>query len=445
MQTIDTLISARWVIPVEPRGVVLPHHAVAIDGDRLLAIVPHAEAEARFAPREHRVLTHHALIPGLINAHTHAAMSLFRGLADDLPLEQWLHGHIWPAEARWVNHRFCHDGVLLSAAEMLRGGTTCINDMYFFPDATAQAAREAGIRAHVGLILIDFPTAWAKTADEYFAKGLALRDDLRASGLITTALAPHAPYTVSDDSLTRARTLAEQLDLQIHMHVHETRQEVEDSVARYGLRPLERLRRMGLVSPRLAAVHMTTLSDDEIALLATEGAHVVHCPESNLKIASGLCPVARLLRAGVSVALGTDGAASNNDQDMLGEMRTAALLAKGIAGDPTAVPAHEALAMATLYGARALGLDAQIGSLVAGKAADVVAVNLGDPLTQPVYDAVSHLVYAAARADVSDVWVAGRPLLRDGAFTQLDITAISEAASDWAQRIAAERTAAGSL
>ena len=439
MQTIDTLISARWVVPVDPPGVVLHDHAVAIDGDRLLAVLPAAEARARYEPREHLVLSRHVLIPGLINAHTHAAMSLFRGLADDLPLDQWLNGHIWPAEARWVNHRFCHDGVLLSAAEMLRGGTTCINDMYFFPDATAQAAREVGIRAHVGLILIDFPTAWAKTADEYFAKGLALRDDLRASGLITTALAPHAPYTVSDESLTRARILAEQLDLQIHIHVHETPGEVRESEARYGLRPLERLRRLGLVSPRLAAVHMTTLSDEEIVMLATEGAHVIHCPESNLKIASGLCPVAQLLRAGVSVALGTDGAASNNDQDMLGEMRTAALLAKGISGDPTAVPAHEALAMATLYGARALGLEGQIGSLTPGKAADVVAVDLGDPLTQPVYDPVSHLVYAASRHDVSDVWIAGRPLLRNGEFTQLDVAAISETVTDWAQRIAAER------
>lgn len=439
MQTIDTLISARWLIPSDPPGLVLERHSLAIQGGTIVNVLATEEASARYQAREQVTLSEHALIPGLINAHTHAAMSLFRGLADDLPLKQWLNDHIWPAEARWADHGFCRDGVLLSALEMLKGGITCFNDMYFFPDATAAAAREAGMRACIGLIVIDFPTAWASTADEYLRKGIALHDDLHTSGLLTTAFAPHAPYTVSDATLTRINTLAEQLDVPIHIHVHETEGEVREGEARYGQRPLAHLRDLGLVSPRLLAVHMTQLSTDEIALLAREGAHVIHCPESNLKIASGFCPVGRLEAAGVNVALGTDGAASNNDQDLLGEMRTAALLAKGVLGDPTAVPAHRALAMATINGARALGIEERVGSLTAGKAADVVAVDLSGVATQPVYDPLSQLVYAASRHDVTDVWVNGRRLVQQRQLTHLDESEILERVRSWQQRISASR------
>ncbi len=435
MQPIDTLIHARWIIPVEPERSVLEHHALAVDKGRIVALLDSREATARYQPAETVNLHHHALIPGLVNAHTHAAMTLFRGMADDLVLAEWLQGHIWPAEATWVSPDFVRDGTLLSIAEMLRSGTTCFNDMYFFPDVTARAATETGIRACVGLILIDFPTAWAQSAQEYLEKGLALHDELRHSETVRTAFAPHAPYTVSDGPLEKVRTLADELDLPVHMHVHETAHEIEESLARYGMRPLERLDRLGLLNPHLLAVHMTQLHPEEMTTLAERGVHVLHCPESNLKLGSGFCEVARLLAAGVNVALGTDGAASNNDLDMLVEMRTAALLAKGVSRDPTAVPAHTALRMATLNGARALGLDDTIGSLVPGKAADMTALDLSHLSCQPVYDAASQVVYAASRDQVTDVWVAGRHLLKNGEPTTLDRHAVLRRTVEWGRKI----------
>jgi len=364
-------------------------------------------------------------------------MSLFRGLADDLHLMDWLQNHIWPAEGKWISPEFVADGTRLAIAEMLRGGTTCFNDMYFFPDETARVADNAGVRAVVGLILIDFPTVWAANADDYLHKGIEVHDHYRHHPLISTAFAPHAPYTVSDDPLQRVLTFAEEMDLSIHMHVHETAHEVEEASAQSGLRPLARLTQLGLLSPRLAAVHMTQLSDGEIAQLAGSGASVVHCPESNLKLASGFCPVQKLLDAGVNVALGTDGAASNNDLDMLSEMRSAALLGKAVAGDASAVTAAQALHMATLGGAHALGLDETIGSLVPGKAADITAVDLGALETQPVYHPVSQLVYAAGREQVSDVWVAGRHLLKARELTTLNQASIIEKAHAWAEKIQA--------
>ncbi|ACL72615.1 TRZ/ATZ family hydrolase [Thioalkalivibrio sulfidiphilus] len=437
METIDTLIKARWIIPVEPDDTVLEHHALAIRAGRIVALLPSAEADDRYRADKVHELPHHALIPGLVNTHTHAAMSLMRGLADDLPLMEWLKGHIWPAEGRWVGAEFVEDGTLLAMAEMLRGGVTCFNDMYFFPEITAHAAARAGMRAALGLIVIDFPTAWAANADEYIAKGLALYDDHKDEALLSFCFAPHAPYTVSDEPLKRIRTLANELDLPVHMHVHETAHEVEESMARFGMRPLERLAQLGLVGPNLLAVHMTQLEDAEIAHLAEAGAHVLHCPESNLKLASGFCPVQKLLDAGVNVCLGTDGAASNNDLDLMGEMRTAALLAKGVAGDAAALPAAAALRMATLNGARALGLGEETGSLVPGKAADVVAVDLGALESRPVYHPVSHLVYATGRQQVTHVWVAGKALLKDRRLTTLDLEAIQARAMAWQERLKA--------
>jgi 5-methylthioadenosine/S-adenosylhomocysteine deaminase len=437
----DVLIHARWVIPVEPAGACLEHHSLAIRDGRILELLPTAQAHARYQAREAVNLHHHALIPGLINTHTHAAMTLFRGLADDLTLADWLQRHIWPAETAWVSPEFVRDGTRLSVAEMIRSGTTCFSDMYFFPDIVAQVAAEAGLRACVGLIVIDFPTAWAQTAEEYVEKGLALYDTLRHSELVRTAFAPHAPYTVSDAPLERLRVLSDELDLPVHMHVHETAHEVAEALARHGERPLARLERLGLLNPHLLAVHMTQLEPAEIERLAAAGAHVLHCPESNLKLGSGFCPVPALLAAGVNVALGTDGAASNNDLDMLVEMRTAALLAKGVSGDPTALPAHRALALATLHGARALGIEPITGSLVAGKAADVVAVDLSHLSSQPVYDAASQIVYAASRDQVSDVWVAGRRLLAAGALTTLDRHAVLRRTIEWGERIRERRQA----
>ena len=436
MENIETLINARWIAPVEPGDTVLEDYTVAIEKGRILEILPQEEAAARYRAANRADLNDHVVIPGLINAHTHAAMSLMRGLADDLPLMSWLNDHIWPAEGKWVSPEFVHDGVQLAVAEMIRGGTTCFNDMYFFPDTAARVAQHAGIRACMGLILIDFPTAWAAGPDEYFEKGIALHDEYHNEPLIHTAFAPHAPYTVSDGPLERVRTYADELEIPVHMHVHETAHEVAEATEKQGCRPLERLDRMGLLSPSLMAVHMTQLSDEEIARVSEAGAHVVHCPESNMKLASGFTPLAKLLAAGVNVALGTDGAASNNDLDMFGEMRSAALIAKAVANDASAVPAMEALRMATINGAKALGIDDVTGSLTPGKSADITAVRLDRLETQPVYDPVSHLVYSASRHQVTDVWVAGRQLLHDRRLTTLDEVELMKRARSWGEKIA---------
>jgi 5-methylthioadenosine/S-adenosylhomocysteine deaminase len=435
MHPIDTLIEARWVIPVEPEASVLAEHAVAVHEGRILAVLPVPEARSRYAPSVVHRLPDHALVPGLINAHTHAAMTLFRGLADDLPLMEWLNEHIWPAERRWISDAFVQDGVRLAVAEMLRGGTTCFNDMYFFPDDTGRVAAGIGIRAVVGLIVIDFPTVWARDADEYLGKGLDVHDQFRNDPLVHTAFAPHAPYTVEDVPLERIGMLAEELDIPIHMHVHETAEEIRSGLETYGKRPLDRLDELGLLTPRLVAVHMIQVQPDEIERVADCGASVVHAPESNLKLASGFCPVQELADHGINLALGTDGAASNNDLDMVSEMRAAALVAKAVAGTAGAMPAHRVLRMATLGGARALGLESTIGSLVPGKAADIVAVDLGGVETQPVYHPVSQLVYSSTRQQVSDVWVAGRHLLKDRVLTTVDETEVLERTRQWQDRI----------
>lgn len=410
----NTLLRPRWIIPVEPANAVLEGHAVALRDGRIEAILPAAEAAGRFASYSEISLEEHALIPGLVNAHTHAAMTLMRGLADDLPLMRWLEEHIWPAESRHVSPKFVREGTLLACAEMLRGGVTCFNDMYFFPEAALEAALAAGMRASLGLIVVDFPTAYASDPDDYLARGLALRDEWRDHPLASFCLAPHAPYTVSDATFTKVAKMAGEVEVPLHIHLHETEEEIRRSLAEHGVRPLERLRRLGLLGPGLIAVHAVHLEDAEIALLAKHGASVAHCPSSNLKLASGFAPVAKLAAAGVNLALGSDGAASNNRLDLFGEMRLAALLAKAVAGSAEAMPAHSALRAATLGGATALGLEARIGSLVPGKAADLAAVRITGPELAPCYDPLSHLVYAAGREHVSDVWVAGEALLRNG-------------------------------
>ncbi|MRD73770.1 TRZ/ATZ family hydrolase [Rhodocyclus tenuis] len=435
MKTIDLLIEARWIVPVEPAGVVLDNHAVAVDRGRIVALLPQSEALATFAPRERRRLDRHVLIPGLVNAHTHAAMSLLRGLADDLPLREWLENHIWPAEGKHVSAQFVHDGTRLAAAEMLRGGVTCFNDMYYFPKAAATAALEAGIRAAIGIVALDFPTPYAADADDYLDKGLAVRDAMRDESLLSFCLAPHAPYTVSDRSFASVLTLAEQIDAPIHVHIHETRYETEESLRVHGVRPLARLHRLGLLSPGLIAVHAVHLTSEEIALLAAHGCSVAHCPTSNLKLASGIAPVTEMLAAGVNVALGTDGAASNNRLDMFQEMRLAALLAKGISGIAEALPAHQALRMATLNGAKALGLDANTGSLVPGKAADICALEFDSFSLAPCFDPVSHLVYVAGREHVSDVWVDGRTRVESRRLLDVDESELIKLAALWQNKI----------
>jgi 5-methylthioadenosine/S-adenosylhomocysteine deaminase len=434
MTSIDSLIVARHVVPVEPRGVLL-EHAVAIDRGRIVGVVPAKEARARFTPKRTVELSRHVLIPGLVNLHCHAAMTLFRGLADDTPLMTWLEKHIWPAEARHVNEEFVHDGSVLAMAEMLRGGVTCVNDMYFHPDATARAALRIGMRAMLGIIAIEFPSAYATDAASYLKKGFAARETFRGEPLLSFCLAPHAPYTVADGTLKRIVVLADELDLQIHCHVNETRGEIEQALAQHGNRPVQRLWNLGVVGPRLIAVHSVHLDGHEIDLFARHGVSVAHCPSSNMKLASGIAPVAAMRAHGINVGLGTDGAASNNRLDLLTEMRTAALLAKVASGDAAVLNAGEALAMATIEPARALALDKDIGSIAVGKLADLAAIELASVETLPVFDPVSHIAYSAGREHVSHVWVAGEPRVADGRLVDFDERDLHDRAIWWQARI----------
>jgi len=433
-----TVVEAGWGIPVEPAAVVLRDHAVVLGAERIQEILPSRQARLRYPDARRVDLPGHALIPGLINLHTHAAMALMRGLGDDLGLMEWLNRHIWPVETRLASPEFVHDGTLLACAEMLRGGVTCFNDMYFFPEAAARAALVAGMRAALGIIIIDFRSLYAADAPDYLSKGLGTRDALKQEPLLSFCLAPHAPFTVSDAVFERVAVYADELDLPVHIHMHETDEEIRESIASHKLRPLRRLQQLGLVGPNLIAVHAVHLADDEIALLAEHGCHVAHCPSSNLKLASGIAPVAALHEAGVNIGLGTDGAASNNRLDVLMEMRLAALLAKGASGQPTALPAHASLRMATLNAARALGLDHAVGSLTPGKLADMAAVDFASLELSPCYDPLSHLVYAAGREDVSHVWVNGELLVEHGRLTRLDTGELRAKAAYWQERIGSE-------
>ena len=434
MQTCDLRLDAGWIVPVEPAG-ALGHHALIVDAGHIVALVPSPEADLRFAARAHVAMPRHVLLPGLVNAHTHGAMSLFRGIADDVPLQVWLERHIWPREARFVAPDFVYDGARLAAAEMLRSGITCCNDMYFYPDASARAFLELGMRAMLGLPVLDFPTPYAADADTYLARGLEIRDALKHERTLAFSLSPHAPYTVGDATWQKIVVYARQLDLPIQTHLAETAHEVAASVAEHGRTPLYRLHELGATGPQFIAIHGVHLAADEIALLAAQGCHVVHCPISNMKLGSGIAPVSAFVAAGVNVALGTDGAASNNRLDLFGEMRTAALLAKVATGDPSMLPAQQALAAATLAGARALGLDRDIGSLVVGKQADIVAVDLSALDALPCYDPVSHLVHAVGREAVTDVWVAGKRVVARRALQTVDETALAASARLWQERL----------
>jgi 5-methylthioadenosine/S-adenosylhomocysteine deaminase len=430
----EFLLGARWIIPVEPAGVTLENHSMLVRGGIIADLLPTAEAQTRHPGVASRDLGQRVLLPGLVNLHTHAAMTLMRGLADDLPLMDWLKQHIWPAEAKHVSRAFVRDGSLLACAEMLRSGITCFNDMYFFPEAGAEAVLESGMRAALGIIAVEFPSAYASDAEDYLRKGLEVRDALRAESRLSFCMAPHAPYTLTDRSFEKILTLADQLELPIHLHLHETAEEIRDSLAQHKLRPLARMQGLGLLGPSLIAVHMAHLTADEIELVAERGVHIAHCPSSNLKLASGMAPIARLAASGINIGLGTDSAASNNRLDILNEARTASLLAKGASGDPTVLDAHRTLAMATIHGARALGLDDRIGSLAPGKAADIVAIDLSGVETAPCYDVASHLVYAAGREQVSHVWVDGELLLENRTLKTLDSQELAAKASHW-QRV----------
>jgi 5-methylthioadenosine/S-adenosylhomocysteine deaminase len=438
MEPVDTLVCARWVLPVEPDGTVLDDHAVAVRAGRIVAVLPTSQARARYSPAELIERPHHALLPGLVNAHTHAAMTLLRGRAENLPLAQWSHDVITPIERRWVDPEYVRDGTELAIAEMTRGGVTCFGDMQLWPEVVARTAADLHVRVSVGLVVEQASSRWAGDPDEYIEKGMALRDDYRGDPLVATHFALGPAHELDDATLLRVRRLADELEIPIALPVHESASEVAASIARSGSRPIDRLAQLGLTTPLLVAVHGTQLNAADIDVLATAGAAVVHCPEANLKLGSGVCPAAALLERGVRVALGTDAPASNNDLDVLSEMRTAGLVAAGVTARPGALRASDLLRMATLDGARALGLGDSTGSLVAGKWADLCCIDLRSLGSWPVHDAASTLVYACSSRQVTDTWVAGRQVLAEGSLRYVDEAAVFERAEAWRLRIDAD-------
>jgi 5-methylthioadenosine/S-adenosylhomocysteine deaminase len=432
---IDLLINCRWIIPVVPNNQILENCALAIDAERIIGIYPQAEAAKRFDARKIEQLNDHIVMPGLVNAHGHAAMSLLRGYADDLPLRPWLENHIWPAESRHVSEEFVRDGTMLAMAEMIASGTTCFADMYFYHEQIAEAVRHAGMRCQIGFTVLDFATTYGRDADDYIHKGLALNDKYGDQPLLKIACAPHAPYSVSDSAMEKIALYANELDMPIHIHCHETASEIHESLEQYDCRPLQRLRDLGLLLPQTQLVHMTQVDASDISLLQDHNCHVIHCPESNMKLASGQCPVTDLMAAGVNVAIGTDGAASNNDLDLFGELKTAALLAKHASQDASALDAHAALRMATLNGARALGWQDQIGSLEAGKSADIIAVEINSLSQKPLYNPASQLVYTNAGSQVTHSWVAGKALMKERRLLTLNEAELIQSADDWRTQI----------
>ena len=444
----DSVLAARWIAPMaedfnsvsesqsqnSSSKTLLEHHAVGISKGKITAIKPTALFE-RSSTDVWVDLGDHLLIPGLINAHGHSPMSLFRGMSDDVPLHQWLNDHIWPAEAEFVCEEFVRDGSTLAIAEMIRCGTTCFSDMYFYPEVTAKVAIESKIRCQLATPILEFPSVWAQNADEYIRKGLKVHDDFRGQERLIMAFGPHAPYTVEDSTLNKVLILAEELDANIQMHIHESRHEVDEAIRLSGKSPITRLNELGALSPRLQAVHMTQLLDNEIQLLADSGVNIIHCPESNLKLASGLCHTQKLLDAGINLALGTDGAASNNDLDMISEMRTCALIAKLASDSASSMNAYQTLYTATLGGAKALGIENLTGSIEIGKFADLTAINLNLPELQPVFNPISQLIYSASRESVSDVWVAGQQLLNNRELTFMDLDEIIQRTQFWQKKI----------
>lgn len=436
MTPVQQIIEAPWLLTMAgSQKAPLQDCAIAIDRGKIIAIAPKGEIAAKFTATNRVNLDNHLLMPGLINCHNHAAMTLLRGFADDLPLMQWLEEHIWPAEKQWVDEEFVRDGTELAIAEMIKSGTTCFSDMYFYPEVTADCARTSGIRAQITFPIIDFPTPGASGPDEAIKKGLALFDAMRSIERIRIGFGPHAPYTVSDDVFTRIATLSAELDAPVQVHLHETQFEVDDAIANRGERPIARLHQLGLLTPRTQCVHMTALNDEDIQLVKSSGASVIHCPESNLKLASGFCPTQRILDEGINLGLGTDGAASNNDLDLFGELKTAALIAKAAARDASAMSAYDALEMATIGGAKALGIDHITGSIEVGKAADIIAIKLDALNCYPAFNWVSFLVYTQISHLVSHVWVDGKALMQERRLTTLNESEIKHKAVQWQKRM----------
>ncbi|WP_075185730.1 TRZ/ATZ family hydrolase [Teredinibacter haidensis] len=432
---VDLSLDASWILPVIPRERVYSDCSLLIKDDCIVAIVPSGKVEEQYIPRSRVDLGAQLLMPGLINCHGHAAMTLLRGYADDLPLETWLNEHIWPAESQWVDEAFVRDGSRLAIAEMMLSGTTCFSDMYYFPEACATAAHEAGMRAQIVFPVLDATNNWSKDADDAINKGLKLRDKYRSHPLIKIGFGPHAPYTVSDTALQKIATYAEELQAPIQIHLHETADEIERAIGRTGMRPIQRLQDLGLLTPLTQCVHMTQLDANDIDILQLSGAHVIHCPQSNMKLASGNCPTQTLLDNTINVALGTDGAASNNDLDMFAESQSAALLGKMVAGNPLAIDAATAIEMSTINGARALGIEDQVGSLEPGKQADIIAIDFSGVSSAPLYNPLSQLVYTASGSRVSNLWVAGEHLVQDYALARMNSTELKNHALKWQNTI----------
>ena len=434
------MIEARWVLPIVPKNTLLEHQAVIVHIGVIVNICTIEHAHGYYEAAEIIKVAEHVLMPGLINLHTHAAMNLMRGLADDLPLMPWLESHIWPAEAQFLSANFVKEGTLLACAEMLSGGITTFNDMYFYPEAAAQACLQIGLRANLGLVVLEFSTKYASNASSYIEKGTQTRDALKNEPLLSFSFAPHAPYTVSDETFLEINILAEQLEMGIHTHLHETLEEISQSKQTHGLTPIARFAKLGLLGANTTLAHCVHLEPIEIQMLADNGCHIAHCPSSNLKLGSGIAPIDEYLKRGINVGLGTDGAASNNRLDMFTEIRLAALLAKGVSRDATAISAHQALEMATINGARALKLEDKIGSIEIGKLADLIAIDLSGFNVQPCYDPISHLVYVAGREQVSHCWVNGdlkynKPKHSEGVFSDIEPQELEEIIANWQTKL----------
>jgi 5-methylthioadenosine/S-adenosylhomocysteine deaminase len=429
------IISASWIFTSNSEGQLLSDYSIVIENDKIIDLVPQDKVFDEYEANDTYQLTDHILIPGLINTHTHAAMSLFKGFADDLPLQDWLNDYIWPAEKEFINSSFVKDGSILALSEMIKSGVTTFNDMYFFPDATAEAVKELGVRSNIGLVVLDFPTNYATDPEDYLLKGFEFRDKWRNEELITTSIAPHAPYSVSDEAFTLINTYSEELSINIHTHLHETQWEIEDSIEKYGITPVQRLNNLGIIGPSLMAVHCVHLNDQDMATLAKNKVSIVHNPSSNMKLGSGIADIAKMLKQNLNISLGTDSSASNNRLDIMEEMRLAALLIKGSTKSPESFSANEAIKMATINGAKALGLESIIGSIEKNKKADLVAIDLNSIENQPIYNPLTTLVYSSSRSDVSYVWIDGEIKLKDKKLVKIDEERIIQLAKKWQRKL----------
>lgn len=429
------IISASWIFTSNSEGQLLSDYSIVIENDKIIDLVPQDKVFDEYEANDTYQLTDHILIPGLINTHTHAAMSLFKGFADDLPLQDWLNDYIWPAEKEFINSSFVKDGSILALSEMIKSGVTTFNDMYFFPDATAEAVKELGVRSNIGLVVLDFPTNYATDPEDYLLKGFEFRDKWRNEELITTSIAPHAPYSVSDEAFTLINTYSEELSINIHTHLHETQWEIEDSIEKYGITPVQRLNNLGIIGPSLMAVHCVHLNDQDMATLAKNKVSIVHNPSSNMKLGSGIADIAKMLKQNLNISLGTDSSASNNRLDIMEEMRLAALLIKGSTKSPESFSANEAIKMATINGAKALGLESIIGSIEKNKKADLVAIDLNSIENQPIYNPLTTFVYSSSRSDVSYVWIDGEIKLKDKKLVKIDEERIIQLAKKWQRKL----------